>query len=240
MASLAWQAAWLLWDGRSWSEATAQARARAKAKAWGAFPGSKGSAAHDIAALYFDDGETAAYVADTAVLNAPGSPGAATYTRFNAALAKTWDRLTEDGKITPEEIASARANANADKATIPLAALIIGLLAAAGLAAYLIYQGATFVMRTLAAIEADREMMRLHEAAKAVEVDHARREKEAGHAIAWDPYELSALKQLEAAIERQTQTPPTEGAGGAGVGTGFVIALAVVAGAVYLWKRRSR
>jgi hypothetical protein len=240
MASLAWQAAWLLWDGRSWSEATAQARARAKAKQWGSFAGSKGSPGHDIAALYLDDGETAAFVADAIALNSPGSPGMATYKRFDAALSNTWNRLQDDGHITPEEIAAAKAKAQSEKAEIPLVLLIIGLLVAAGLAAYLVYQGATFVSRTLAVYEADRELVRLHEAAKEVETSHARREKAAGNAIPWDPYELSILKQLEDATERQTQTPTTEGPGGLGAGTGLLIGLAVAAAAVYLWKRRSR
>lgn len=240
MASLAWEGAWLLWDGRPWSDALTQARARAKAKAWGNFSGSKGTPGHDVAALYFDDGDTQASVATVLPMNPPGTSGRMIYDRFGAALRKTWEKLSADGGITPSEIAAANAAAKADAKTIeasgpeiPLAVLIIGVIAAAGLAAYIVYQGATFVARTLAVYEADREIMRLHEEAKRIENDHAAREKAAGHALAWDPYELSILKQLEGASERQTQTPQTEAPGNAGI---VLFVLAVVAGAVYLLR----
>ncbi len=129
MASLAWQGAWLLWDGRSWGEAVKQARARAAAKQWGPFSGSKGSPGHDVAALYFDDGEVLATTSTVANLNPPGSLGAATYERFTKALAKSWEKLAADGKITPAEIAEAKAKAQTDaKAEIPIVVLVIAIV----------------------------------------------------------------------------------------------------------------
>lgn len=254
----AWEPAWEVWDGRSFGEAVAQARARAIARAWtnDAFSGSQGSRGHDLLAIWITDhvdippiqATSTTYTADARDIHA----------RWALAFARVWQKLQGDSGFSQEEINSAAADATqgktkatttqgisfADAGAVPVVVLVVAIVAMAALGAFLFYRGTDFVLQTVAKYAADRELVRLHEEAKSIYIEHAAREQAAGHALPWNEYEMSILRQLETGSKTQIESGRGSSGEGAGTGTaaafglGAIIALAGAVALVYFYSRK--
>ncbi len=245
--ALAFDLAWRAWDGRSFDEAVAQARTRAIAKAWTSetYQGSEGSRAHDLLALYLADGKDLPAAAASA--QTYDTAARAMHERWLTALQSTWVRLQNDSGFTQSDIDAADADARAKKGTgaeLPIIIIIVAILAVAALGAFLFYRGTDFVMATLAKYEQDREIVRLHEEAKAIYLEHAAREQAAGKSLPWNEYEMSILKQLEAGTKEVIRGGnlgvggEQAGSGTAAVGGGLLVLLAILAAVAYFYFRK--
>jgi len=220
-----------LFSGEDFAVAAATARARATSRDWHTDPG---LVAGDFRALVLDSNLVASSAEDAGA-KAPA-----------ALLDRTWAVLAKKDGYDPNAPAPkpSGAQANIGIEIAALIAVVVGTVAGAAIAAYLIYRASQIATAWLAIDAASQEMVRCHADAMTMLEAHRKREALTGAPIPFDAGELAILQRLQdsqdAALSVQGATVRAAASPPVGASEGLLIGLGLAAVAAYFLFGRSK
>lgn len=220
---------WTHQDPRGLDKANVQALARCQIMAWGvdAISQSDGSRAEDLLTLIAASFVVRQDVIDagkgaSSSLSAIGQKLSLSVTTGDAPdldhqnaqyiLLRSWEALGRAEGWNDSSAAQLSANtgrapgSNVQSNAVAIVAIVVGIIALAGLIAFVVYNVNTMIDRQLTRRSQAQEMMRAHAECQAMLEAHAAAERKAGHALPFTTVELQIMARLARAQDQVMQS----------------------------------